>query len=65
LLSIFHCDLKGDNIFYDYYGLIYLINFGSIVLIQKNKEDIFTHKNIILSIHEGAFKKILRISFYF
>ncbi len=30
-LSIYHCDLKGNNIVYDNYGLVKLIDFGSIV----------------------------------
>ncbi len=36
LLSIYHCDLKGCNIVYDYYGKIKFIDFGSIVF-DSNK----------------------------
>ena len=34
--SIYHCDLKGCNIVYDYYGYIKFIDFGSIVFDSKD-----------------------------
>jgi serine/threonine protein kinase len=36
MLSIYHCDLKGNNLVYNYYGEIKFIDFGSIVF-DSNK----------------------------
>ena len=30
-MSIYHCDIKGNNLVFDQYGNIKLIDFGSIV----------------------------------